>query len=92
MTRTSRAVRRKRLVQPHPKRSEIRAARTGWLLFIVSAGFFVASSIRSGDPLALAGSMFFLLACFFFLPPLFAEDPENSERQDPDVSPRGRWH
>lgn len=54
-------------------RPEIRYPLIGWLLFIVSAGFFIAASFRSGDPLGLAGAVFFLLACFFFLPPLFAE-------------------
>lgn len=54
-------------------RPEIRYPLTGWLLFIVSAGFFVAASLRSGDSLGLAGALFFLTACFFFLPPLFAE-------------------
>jgi hypothetical protein len=54
-------------------RPEIRYPLAGWLLFIVSAGFFVAASLRGGDPLGLAGALFFLTACFFFLPPLFAE-------------------
>lgn len=44
---------------------------TGWLLFIVSALFFILASLRAGDNLALAGSIFFLIACFAFLVPLF---------------------
>lgn len=43
----------------------------GWLLFIVSALFFIAASWRSGDMLALAGGLFFLLACFVFLVPVY---------------------
>ena len=41
----------------------------GWILFIVSALAFIASSIRSGDVLGLIGGVFFLLACFVFLIP-----------------------
>jgi predicted membrane channel-forming protein YqfA (hemolysin III family) len=47
----------------------------GWLLFIVSALFFVASAWRAGDPLALAGSIFFLIACFSFLVPIAGGKP-----------------
>ena len=39
----------------------------GWLLFVVSALFFVASSIRNGGMLGLLGGVFFLLACVVFL-------------------------
>jgi hypothetical protein len=39
----------------------------GWLLFVVSALFFIASSIRNGDMIGLLGGGFFLLACVFFL-------------------------
>jgi len=42
----------------------------GWLLFIVSALFFIAAAWRAGDMLALAGGMFFLVACFSFLVPV----------------------
>lgn len=39
----------------------------GWLLFVVSALFFMASSIRAGDVVGLLGGLFFLLACAAFL-------------------------
>ena len=42
----------------------------GWILFIVCAFIFIASSIRMRDGLMLAGSLFFLVACFLFLIPL----------------------
>lgn len=42
----------------------------GWLLFVVCSGFFIASSLRSGDMLALAASIIFLLACLLFILPL----------------------
>jgi len=43
----------------------------GWMLFVVSAAFFMASSIRAGDVVGLLGGGFFLLACFAFLAPYF---------------------
>ena len=51
----------------------------GWLLFIVSAMFFIVSALRSGDLLALAGGVFFLVACFAFLVP-FVRDFRNRDR------------
>jgi len=45
----------------------------GWILFIASAIFFMASSIRAGDPLSLIGGAFFLVACFIFLAPLLTQ-------------------
>ena len=50
--------------------SERRAAVIGWGLFVVSACLFLASSLRSGDLLAVCGSAFFLIACIVFLIPL----------------------
>jgi len=46
----------------------------GWLLFIVSAAFFILSAWRSGDMLALGGGFFFLVACFSFLVPITRGD------------------
>jgi hypothetical protein len=45
----------------------------GWILFIASAIFFMAASIRAGDPLSLMGGALFLLACFVFLAPLLTQ-------------------
>ena len=45
----------------------------GWILFIGSAIFFMASSIRADDPVSLTGGALFLVACFVFLVPLVAE-------------------
>jgi hypothetical protein len=39
----------------------------GWLLFVISALFFIVSSIRNGDMVGLLGGIFFLLACMAFL-------------------------
>ena len=45
----------------------------GWILFIASAIFFMATSLRAGDPLGLIGGALFLVACFVFLAPLLAQ-------------------
>jgi uncharacterized membrane protein len=39
----------------------------GWLLFVISALFFMWSSLRTGDTIGLLGGAFFLLACMVFL-------------------------
>lgn len=42
----------------------------GWVLFVLSAIAFIASSIRAQDPFGLIGGVIFLIACFVFLIPL----------------------
>ena len=42
----------------------------GWILFIVSALFFIGSSIRAGDVISLMGGLFFLVSCIVFMIPL----------------------
>ncbi|NEZ66960.1 hypothetical protein D0962_30105 [Leptolyngbyaceae cyanobacterium CCMR0082] len=49
---------------------ELKFQLWGWALFILSASFFMAASIRVGDVLSLLGSLFFLFACILFLIPL----------------------
>jgi hypothetical protein len=44
----------------------------GWILFIFSAVFFIASSIRSGDLLSLIGGLLFLVACIVFITPMLS--------------------
>ena len=44
----------------------------GWALFGVSAIFYILAALRQGDPLALVGSLFFLVACVVFALPLLA--------------------
>jgi hypothetical protein len=46
----------------------------GWILFTVSAMFFIASSLRNGDMVGLLGGVFFLLACAAFLAAYFGTD------------------
>ena len=51
----------------------------GWILFIVSALFFMAASIRADDPVSLIGGALFLAACFVFMVPLLAQFRGSSE-------------
>jgi len=41
----------------------------GWILFTLSALFFIVSSLRNGDIVDLLGGVFFLLAFVAFLAP-----------------------
>ena len=43
----------------------------GWILFVICALLFLASSIRNRDMLAFYGSLIFLVACFVFMVPLY---------------------
>ena len=43
----------------------------GWILFTISALFFIVSSLRNGDIVGLLGGVFFLLACAAFLASYF---------------------
>ena len=55
---------------PAPKFfSEKKCQIWGWLLFIVSALFYIAAAVRAGDLLVTMGSLAFLVACFVFLAP-----------------------
>ncbi len=50
----------------------------GWVLFLVCAVFFIASSLATHDMLSLAGSAIFLVACVIFIIPLFSRgDPDS---------------
>jgi predicted membrane channel-forming protein YqfA (hemolysin III family) len=49
---------------------EIKYELAGWILFIICAIFFVASSLKNHDILTFIGSVIFLIACIVFLIPL----------------------
>lgn len=49
---------------------ERRFQLSGWILFIVCAGFFIASAIHNHDALYPIGSVVFLVACVVFIIPL----------------------
>ncbi len=66
---------------------EVKYHLAGWVLFILCALFFIASSIKNGDALALIGSVVFLLACLLFIVPLIWPEKEArcENRKDDDV-------
>ena len=61
------------------KRRKEKLQLIGWLLFLVSALFFIASSAKSGDLLGLLGGILFFVACIVFLIPFFW--PTNRSRK-----------
>jgi len=52
---------------------------SGWILFVVCAIFFIASSLKNHDILTLIGGAIFLIACIVFLIPLVTPDRKNCE-------------
>ena len=63
------------------QQKQIRMQLIGWVLFVFSALFFIASSLRAGDLVSLVGGLLFLVACFAFLLPLLLSQqapPESS--------------
>jgi hypothetical protein len=63
---------------PDPRFSFEKKCQTlGWVLFIASALFFIAASIRAGDPLGFCGAFLFLVACFVFLIPFVLPGPSK---------------
>jgi len=49
---------------------EIKYQLAGWILFIICAIFFIASSLKNHDTLTFIGGVIFLIACIVFLIPL----------------------
>lgn len=47
----------------------------GWLLFTLSACFFLWSTWSAGDLLGILGSLAFLVACILFLIPVWVHRP-----------------
>jgi len=56
--------------QENHERHEIKYQIIGWILFILSAIFFIVSSLRNQDILTFIGGVFFLIACIVFIIPL----------------------
>ncbi|MBT4931894.1 MAG: cytochrome oxidase subunit III [Rhodospirillaceae bacterium] len=56
-------------------RNEWRYNFTGWLLFTVSALFFIWSALEAGDRVYIIASLFFLIACLVFLVPVWRLRP-----------------
>lgn len=63
------------------RRSEQRHELVGWLIFVLSALFFMAASAFNRDPIGFVGGVLFLVACLVFLYPLLGKrDRSRSKR------------
>jgi len=54
-----------------PVKEETKYQIVGWILFIICAILFIASSLKNHDTLTFTGSVIFLTACIVFLIPIF---------------------
>ncbi len=52
---------------------------TGWILFTVSALFFLWGTWKAGDVIGIIASLAFLIACLIFLVPVWAQRPGKDE-------------
>ena len=53
----------------------------GWLLFVLCAIFFIASSLKNHDSLALIGSVVFLVSCIVFIVPLVVKIKNTEDKR-----------
>jgi F0F1-type ATP synthase assembly protein I len=67
---------------PNKGKSDQKIQLLGWLLFVVSAAFFITSSVRSGDMAGLLGGLFFLVACFVFLFPFMGRGGRDKKNEE----------
>ena len=56
--------------QKNKTNQEVKYNLWGWILFIICAIFFIASSLKNQDILTFIGGVIFLMACIVFLIPL----------------------
>ncbi len=61
------------------KKQEVTLQLIGWILFVVCAFFFIASSLKNQDVLAFIGSVVFLLSCVAFIIPLVRKMKNQEE-------------
>lgn len=69
------------------RKTEVAFHTAGWILFVLCAVLFLASGIQVRDPLLIAGSVVFLLACFVFLIPLMSELLDSERKSRPHTGP-----
>ncbi len=60
-------------------RKEWRFYLIGWVLFVFSAFFFIWSAVRGGDWIDIVASLLFLIACLFFIVPVWRLRPPRDE-------------
>ncbi len=52
---------------------------SGWILFLVCAGFFIASAIKADDIFVLAGSIIFMGGCVVFIIPMVIKGKQDKD-------------
>jgi uncharacterized membrane protein YtjA (UPF0391 family) len=62
---------------------EMKFYLVGWILFLICAVLFIASSIRNHDVLSLIASIIFLVGCVIFLIPLVAAITAGNTTETP---------
>jgi len=65
-------------IQGNQMKHERNLQLVGWILFVICALFFIASSLNNRDILTFIGSVFFLISCIIFIIPL-VKNMKNSE-------------
>ena len=60
-------------------KAKTRSQLAGWLLFVVCALFFIASSVHNRDILTFIGSVIFLVACVVFIVPVLRASKEAGD-------------
>ena len=64
--------------QENQIRQESKYQLVGWILFVICAIFFIASSLKNHDTLTFIGGVIFLIACIVFLIPLVRPNKKGS--------------
>jgi hypothetical protein len=57
-------------IPENQKKQESKLQLMGWILFVLCAFFYIASSLKNRDTLTFIGSVFFLISCIVFIIPL----------------------
>ncbi len=52
---------------------------TGWILFTLSAVFFLWGTWKAGDVIGIIASLFFLIACIVFIIPVWIHRPGRND-------------
>lgn len=68
-------------IQEIQKKQENKQQLVGWILFVLCAIFFIASSLKNRDALTFIGSVLFLTSCIVFIIPL-ARKMKNTEDEN----------
>ncbi|NWH05931.1 hypothetical protein [Desulfobacter latus] len=67
-------------IERNHKEKEDMLHLVGWILFVLCAIFFIASSLKNQDTLTFIGSVLFLISCLVFIIPLVRRI-NNSENE-----------